>query len=261
MAFVFYNTAGGLVDETCWGDDSGATYFIGIWVYNIGQAPYPSNYSFLASLNNPSGSNGSCEGLMLVANSDGPIIRMSSSGIDGTTEWDTDYHTGNLTAAQLQKVHICAALSKNKRQLYVDGVLIATDTRVQTAKQYFTTLMIGYGGKPPVSAALVQLLSGYGTQADATMMASCVDIRDLALASNFRLSPVRQFLRQNNLFEDTGLFNGFLLNSSGAYQRKLELDIPPASGVETYDTNLPAMTSWSGKGGVSQVQNFENTGP
>ena len=122
MAFTFYSTAGGLVDETCWGDGTGATYFIGGWFYNLGKAPYPANYSFLCSLNNPSGNNGSCEGLMLVADSNGPIIRMSSSGIDGTTEWDTDYHTSNLTATQLQKVHVCAALSKSKRQLYIRPV-------------------------------------------------------------------------------------------------------------------------------------------
>ena len=198
---------------------------------------------------------------MLVANNDGPIIRMSSSGISGKTEWDTDYHTFNLTAAQLQKCHLGATLSKNERKLYLDGKLIGTDTRAQTDKQYFTTLMIGYGGKSPVSISLVQLLSGYGSQSDMTMMASCVDIRDLALASNFRLSPMRQFLRQNNLFEDTGLFDGFLLNNGGIYQKKLELDVPPASGIETYDNNLPAMTPWSGKGGVSQVQNFENISP
>ena len=248
------------MDETCWGDDTGATYTIGGWFYNLGNAPYPNNYSFLASLNNPTGTNGSCEGLMLVANGDGPIVRMSSSGIDGTTEWDTDYHTSNLTATQLKGCHIAATLSKNERRLYIDGKLIATDTRVQTAKQYFTTLMIGYGGKSPVSAALIQLLSGYGSQADITKMASCVDIRDLALASNFRLSPLRQFLRQNNLLEDTGLYNGFLLNNGGVYQKKLELDVPPASGIETYDSNLPAMTPWSGNGGVSQSFGFERIG-
>jgi len=256
MAFVFYNTAGGLVDETCRGDDTGATYTIGCFVYNLGNAPYPSNYSFLASLNNPSGSNGSCEGLMLVADTNGSIIRLSSSGVTGKTEFDSDYHTSNLTAAQLQKVHLCACLSKNQRQLYIDGKLIATDTRVQTDKQYFTTLMIGYGGKSPVSAALVQLLSGYGSQADATMMATGVDVRDLALASGFRLSPTRQFLRQNNLLEDTGLFNGFTLNSTGQNQKKLELDIPPSSGVATFDSNLAPMTAWSGKGAVAAPQNI-----
>jgi hypothetical protein len=257
MAFQFYNTAGGLVDETCWGDNTGATYTMGAFVYNLGNAPYPNNYSFLASLNNPSGSNGSNEGFMLVANGDGPIIRMMSRDTTGTIELDSDIHTYNLTTAQLQRVHLGVTCSKNERKLYIDGILTLTDTRTQTGPQYFTSLIIGYGGKSPVSMALVQLLSGYGSQADMTMMASCVDIRDLALASNFRLSPVRQFLRQNNLLEDTTLYNGFLLNNGGVYQKKLELDIPPdSSGNVTFDNNLPAMTPWSGKGGVSQTQNY-----
>lgn len=256
MAFVFYDTAGGLVDETCWQDGNGATFFIGGFVYNLGQAPFPNNYSFLFSVNNPSGKNSSCEGIQLVANSDGPIIRMISCGVDGTTEWDTDYHTSNLTSTQLQACHICGGFSKNKRQLYIDGVLIATDTRPQTRPEYFTTLMIGYGGLHPVSVALVQFLSGYPTQADVTNMHGGMDVRDIAANSQFRLSPTRQFLRQNNLLDDTTLFNGFLLNNGGVYQKKLELDIPPSSGAVTYDSNLPSMAAWTGGGAVSQPQNI-----
>ncbi len=255
MAFVFYNTAGGLVDETCWQDGSGATFFIGGWVYNLGQAPFPNNYSFLFSLNNPSGTNSTCEGVQLVADSNGPILRMISCDTTGQVELDTDLHTSTLSAKQLAGCHICAGLSKGKRQLYIDGVLVATDTRAQTGAQYFTTLMLGYGGKAPVSLALVQLLSGFPAQADATRMAAGADVRDIALASGFRLSPTRQFLRQNSLAEDTGLYNGFTLNSTGANQKLLELDIPPASGVATFDSNLPAMTAWSGNGGVAQPQN------
>lgn len=254
MAFEFYGTAGGLVDETCWQDGTGATFFIGAFVYNLGQAPYPNNYSFLTSLNNPSGSNGTCEGFQLVADNNGPIIRMISCDVSGQVELDTDIHTSTLSSKQLAGCHICVGSSKAKRQLWIDGVLIATDTRVQTGTQYFTTFMLGYGGKPPVSLALAQLLSGYPTQADVTNMASGMDVRDIAAKSGFRLSATRQFLARNDLYEDTGLDNGFVLNNGEIPQRQLELDIPPQSGTVTWDSNLPAMATWSGVGAVAQPQ-------
>ena len=251
MAYVGAGGAGGLVDETVWGDQYGVSTLMGCWVYGLGQAAYPA-YSGLWGWSNPAPGNSTFEGILLVGDGNGPIIRQSSNNIAGSCELDSpDFHTSGLSAAQLGRMHIAVGCSPGRRQMWFDGVLVNTDTRPQTGPQYFTTLGIGYGLRPPVSLALCQMLSGYPAQSDVTRMASGMDVRDIARASSSRLSPVRQFVRQNDLLEDTGLFKGFLLNSDGVYQRKLEIDVPPSPSYSpVFDGNIAPMTPWSGLGGV-----------
>lgn len=237
---------GGMVDETVAFTDTSA-FSIGAFVDNLGSET--QDYSVLFAASQTGGVDHTQIGVVTA----GTEIRLVSIDSTGTLQLITSVQKASLTTAQQARVHIAFANSSSHRQLFLDAVVVADDTRAMTLPQISAGVILNYGVSAPVALGKLQCLSGFVSAADVALMRAGRDVRDVAHSSGGRLSAVFEFPLDHDFTETAGLYRGFLLNSNETYQRLLEVDVnatPGFSGVA-----VPTI-AWSGGGAVSQAQSL-----
>lgn len=249
MADLIGQGSNGYVDETTGGNTASKPITLSMMVFSLGQAT--TDYQGLIGLSQPSGDR-SMFGVLCP----GGLLRLEDCDSTGNVDLVTDTPISSLSSQQQTACRLVAPFANNKRQIYLDNALIATDTRVQTGHQYWKTLGINYGLHAPVSTAAAVMYSGFATAADVANIVAGYDARDVARMSSNRLTVVRMFLMSGDFTEASGLYNGFLNNSTHRYDRLLELDsnIAGSFGTKTFPS-----IAWSGNGAVQQPQIVANT--
>ncbi|MGI4815392.1 MAG: hypothetical protein ACRYGG_18940 [Janthinobacterium lividum] len=244
MADLIGQGNNGYVDETTGGNEASKPITMSMMVFSLGQGT--SDYQALMGLSQPSG-----DSSLLAVLCPAQRLRLEDCNSDGTIDLVTDIAFSSLTSQQLTACRVTAMFSNAQRELWLDNTRIALDTRAQTGRQYWKTLGVNYGLHPPVSSASLQLYSGYANAADIANMVAGYDGRDVALKSSRNLTIVRQFITDGDFTERTGLYNGFLNNSTHNYDQLLELDssVHGSFGTKTFPS-IP----WSQNGKVIQPQ-------
>lgn len=249
MADLIGQGSNGYVDETCGGNEWTKPVTLSMMVFSLGSAP--TNYQGLMGLSQPSGNSS-----LVAVLCPGGLLRLEDCDGTGKTDLVTDIQISSLTLQQRTACRITASFSNAQRQMYLDNVLVATDTRPQTGHQHWTTLSVNYGLFAPVSSASLQFYSGYATAADVANLVTGYDGRDVARMSSRRLTVVRQFITDGTFKERTSLYNGFLNNSTHKYDGNLELD---SSIAGSWGTKTFPSIAWTGNGAVLQPQIIVNT--
>ncbi len=249
MADLIGSGVNGYVDETTGANAASKPITLSMMVFSLGQAT--TDYQGLMGLSQPSG-----DSSLLAVLCPGGLLRLEDCNSDGSVDLVTDTPISSLSGQQQTACRVTAMFSNAQREIWLDNQRIAIDTRAQTGHQYLKTLSVNYGLHAPVSTASLQYYSGYATATDIGHMVAGQDGRDVALNSSRRLTIVRQFITDGDFTERTGLYNGFLNNSTHRYDRLLELD---SSVAGTWGSKTFPSIAWSEKGAVQQPQIVANT--